>query len=113
MSRKLLITVVIVLLASLAFAGLATAATPRGITVSGQVTSIDTANQTFTVTGGPNTKTYNNHFTTLYFGHPNCQVNNFSELMVGNVVGVWALDVGSISIARAVVIFPAVCPQNP
>jgi len=112
MTRKTLLIAVLVLLVSLLVAGAAFAATPRGIKPSGVVTAIDYANEWFQVTNNQGSTSYYVKYNTLFFWHPGCVVTNFYQMWVGNSIGVYPYVVDP-SYARAIVVFPATCPQNP
>jgi hypothetical protein len=118
MSKKIVLAVVLVLLLSLAVAGIASAAVPRNIGYAGYIYSLDSSlgnNGGFTVKNGPNYTDYYNWHDTLYYYKPTCVVTQYSELMVGNHLGVWYIVnwLGNNQL-RAVVVYPGPsCPQNP
>ncbi len=114
MSKKFVLVAVLVVLISLAVAGVASAATeatPRGIGISGVVTAIDYGTRYFDVTNNQGTTEYIQWVGTLYFYHPSCVVTQFSELEVGHTVGIsYVAYPDGRNSTRAIVVFPTGCP---
>jgi hypothetical protein len=118
MSKKRIIIVVLVLIGALTLVGIASAATPRGITPDGTITSINPSggphgDGSIFVTNNKGTMEYYIHpLLTKYYSRSTCPANSFGELQVGHVVGV-GIAGGTTNILQIVVVFPVNCPSAP